>query len=208
MAMLRRHPPLTTIAGLATVVIGVGLGLVAYAFYPWAFSPAANWLSDLGNTLLSPKGSLFFRSDMVVIGLALTVFFLGLGAWHRGQRFIFRALLGFGQFSGIVAALALVMTGIDSENDYAAHAFWVTVLFISLAIAVWFVGWAPAWHQPLPQWLPYLAVIACAADLAALIARRHWLEWVAVALLLCFVGAVAVGTWAMNPARAEAQRLG
>lgn len=201
--MPRRHPPLATVAGLATIVVGVGLAALAYAYYPWPFSPAANWLSDLGNTLLSPKGSIFFRSDMVVLGLALPPFFLGLTAWHRGQRLVCKALLAFGQFSGLVAAAALVMTGIESENEYAAHALWVTVLFISLALAVWFVGWAPAWHRPLPQWLPYVAMAACAADVAALIARRHWLEWLAVGLLLCFVGAVAVGTWAMTPATAD-----
>ena len=194
--MPRRHPPLTTIAGLATIVVGVGLALVAYAHYPRAFSPATNWLSDLGDTLLSPRGSIFFRVDMIVAGIALSAFFLGLVPWHRGQRPLFKGLLGFGQFSGLVAAMALAMSGVNPENHPTAHAFWVTVFFISLAIAVWFVGWAPAWHRPLPQWLPYIAIIAFAADVAALIARRHWLEWLAVALLLCFIGAVALGSWA------------
>lgn len=201
--MPRRHPPLATIAGLATIIVGLGLALLAYAYYPRTFSPEANWLSDLGDALLSPRGAIFFRSDMVVVGIALAAFFLGLSSWHHGQRLRFRALLGLGQFSGLVAAGALVMTGIHPENDYAAHAFWVTVLFIALASAVWFIGWAPAWHRPLPQWLPYIAVAACAADLAALIARRHWLEWLAVGLLLCFVGAVVVGTWVMTPASAD-----
>jgi hypothetical membrane protein len=193
--MRRRRPPLTTIAGLATIVVGVGLALVAYAYYPRAFGPATNWLSDLGNTLLSPRGSLFFRVDMVVAGVALAVFFLGLGRWHRGQRLLFRGFLGIGQLSGLVAAAALAMSGVHSENHPAAHAFWVTTFFISLAIAIWFIGWAPAWHRPLPQWLPIVSVIAFAADLTALIARRHWLEWIAVGLLLCFVGAVALGAW-------------
>lgn len=200
----RRHPPLATIAGLAAIIIGVGLGLVAYAFYPWAFSPAANWLSDLGDSFLNPQGSIFFRADMVIIGVALAAFFLGLSAWHHGQRLRFRALLGLGQFSGLVAAAAVFMTGIDPENDYAAHALWVTVLFIALASAVWFIGWAPLWHPPLPQRLPYIAVVVCAADLAALIMRRHWLEWLAVGLLICFVGAVALGAWMTAGRAAEA----
>ena len=206
--MSKRHPPLATIAGLAAIVVGVGLGLIAYAYYPWAFSPTANWLSDLGDTVLSPRGSVFFRTDMVVVGVVLAAFFVGLSAWHQGQRPLCRALLALGQFSGLVAAAALVMTGIDPENDYAAHAFWATVLFISLASAVWFIGWAPAWHRPLPRRLPHIAVVVCAADLTALVVRRHWLEWLAVGLLLCFVGAVALGAWATAPERENADAAG
>jgi hypothetical membrane protein len=193
--MPRSRPPLVTIAGLTTIVVGLGLALIAYVHYPWAFSPATNWLSDLGNTLLSPRGAVFFRVDMIVSGVALAAFFLGLGSWHKGQRLLFKGLLGFGQFSGLVAAAALAMSGVHSENHPTAHAFWVTVFFISLAIAVWFISWAPVWHRPLPQWLPYIGLVAFTADLAALLARRHWLEWLAVALVLCFIGAVALGTW-------------
>jgi hypothetical protein len=68
---LSRRPPLATIAGLTAVVVCVALALVAYAFYPRAFDPAANWISDLGNTLLNPRGSIFFRADMVSVGVVL-----------------------------------------------------------------------------------------------------------------------------------------
>ena len=184
----------------------MALAVVAYADYPRAFSPAANWISDLGNTLLNPRGSIFFRADMVSVGLVLAAFFVGLAAWHRGQRLIFKSFLALGQFSGLVAAAALVMTGIYSENDHTAHALWVTVLFIAMASAVWFIGWAPVWHPRLPQKIPYVAWVACGADLVAVIAHRHWLEWLAVGLLLCFVAAVALGTWSMTPSRVPRDR--
>jgi hypothetical protein len=180
-------------------VLCVALAVVAYAYYPRAFSPAANWVSDLGNTLLSPRGSVFFRLDMVAVGAVLVAFFVGLSTWHHGQHLIFRGLLVIGQFSGVVAAAALVMTGFYSENDHAAHAVWTTILFISLASAAWFIGWAPVWHARLPQKIPYIGLAACAADLVALLVHRHWLEWLAVALLLCFVAAVSLGTWSMTP---------
>jgi hypothetical membrane protein len=196
-----RVPPLTTVSGLTAIFICVGLALVAYAHYPHEFSPAANWLSDLGNTMLSPHGSIYFRVDMAAVGVVLVAFFLGLSHWHRGQSVIPRALLGLGQFCGLVAAVALVMTGIESENNRFAHAFWVTVLFIALGGAVWLIGWAPFWHPGLPRRLPYVAVVVCAADVVALCVHRHWVEWLAVWLLLVFVAAVALGTWAMTPAQ-------
>jgi Protein of unknown function (DUF998) len=194
-----RRPPLATISGLVSIVVYVALAAVAYAFYPRAFSPAGNWISDLGNTLLSPRGSIFFRADMIAVGVVLAAFFVGLSIWHHGQRPVFKAFLALGQFSGLVAAAALLMTGIYSENDRAAHAVWVTVLFIAMASAVWFIGWAPVWHRRLPRKVPYVAWAACAADLVAIFAQRHWLEWLAVVLLLTFVAAVALGTWSMTP---------
>jgi hypothetical membrane protein len=201
-----RRPPLTTVAGLTAIIVCVALAVAAYVSYPRAFSPATNWISDLGNTLLNPRGSILFRADMVAVAVVLGAFFVGLRIWHRGQRLLFRAFLLLGQFSGLVAALALMMTGFYSENDHAVHALWVTVLFIALASAVWFIGWAPVWHPRLPQKIPYVALAAGVVDLVSVIERRHWLEWLAVGLLLCFVGAVALGTWTLTPSPPSGDR--
>jgi hypothetical protein len=203
---LRRRPPLTTVAGLATIVVGLTLALVAYAYYPWAFSPAANWISDLGNTLLSPRGSVFFRLDMIALGAVLAAFFAGLHVWSRGQGIMVKLLVAVAQLSGFVGAVAVAMTGIFSENNYAAHALWATVLFIALAAAVWFIGWAPVWHSRLSYKLSGLAFAVCAVDVISVVERRHWLEWLAVGLLLCFVGAVALGTWSLAPSRLPSDR--
>ena len=113
---LRRRPPLTTVAGLAAIVVGLTLAIVAYAYYPWAFSPAANWISDLGNTLLSPRGSIFFRLDMIALGAVLAAFFVGLRVWSRGQGIMVKLLVAVAQLSGFVGAVAVAMTGIFSEN--------------------------------------------------------------------------------------------
>jgi hypothetical protein len=43
---LKRRPPLATIAGLVAIFVSVTLAVVAYSLYPWAFSPAANWISE------------------------------------------------------------------------------------------------------------------------------------------------------------------
>ena len=179
---------------------------MAYAYYPWAFSPAANWISDLGNTLLSPRGSIFFRLDMVAVGAVLAAFFVGLRAWARGQHIAIKLLVAVGQISGLVGAVALVMTGIFSENDYAAHALWATVLFIALATAVWFIGWAPVWHpdcrsssatSPSP-----CAPSTCSRSSSGVTGSSGSRS----GLLLCFVGAVSLGTWSMTPSRVPSDR--
>lgn len=192
--MPKNHPPLATIAGITTIVTAISLGAVAYGFYPSAFSPAGNWLSDLGNTVLSPHGAIFFRLDMWVVGLALIAFFFGLRAWSRGRGLWLRLLVVAAQVSGFVAAVALVMTGVFPENRLAAHSLWATVLFLALAIAVWFIGWAILAHPHLSSLLAGFAFAVCAVDVIAVTARRHWLEWLAVVLLLTLVGVLAHGT--------------
>jgi hypothetical membrane protein len=187
------------------VVVGVALALVAYGYYPWGFSPAANWISDLGDTLLSPRGAVYFRLDMIALGGLLTAFFVGLRAWWRGQSRFVRLLVLVGQGSGLVSAVAIVMTGVFSENHAAEHALWATVLFIALATAVLFMGWVHVWHTDLSQRLAWAAFAVCTVDVVSVVERRHWLEWLAVGLLLCFVTAVSLGTWSLQPRPARVE---
>jgi hypothetical protein len=154
-----------------------------------------NWISDLGNTWLNPRGSTLFRLDMVVVGVGLAAFFVGLRALAREQRLWTKLLIVLAQVGGLVASLALVMTGIFSENDLHAHALWASILFISLAVSVLFLGCGVFFHPRIPAWVTGFAFAVCAADAVSIVARSPWLEWVAVPLLLAFVAQVSYGTW-------------
>jgi len=203
---LRAKYPVTTIAGIASIVVCVSLAGAAYVVYPWAFSPMTNWISDLGNTWLNPRGSVLFRADMVVVGVGLAAFFLGLRALTHGQRLLTKVLIVLAQLSGLVASVALAMTGVFSENQESAHALWATVLFVALAATVMLLGWGVLSHPGVPTWISCFALAACAADIVSLVARSHWLEWVAVPLLLVFVAQVSYGT--LKVTRAGAPREG
>ena len=199
---LRTRYPVTTIAGVASIAVCVSLGSAAYLFYPWAFSPMTNWISDLGNTWLNPRGSMFFRADMVVVGIGLSVFFLGLRTLTHGQRLLTRLLIITAQLSGLVASLALAMTGVFSENQQSAHALWATVLFVALAVTVMMLGWGVLFHPGVPAWIGYFALAAFSVDIVSIVARSYWLEWVAVPLLLLIVAQVSYGTLRATRARA------
>jgi len=191
---LRAKYPVTTIAGVASIAVCVSLAGAAYVFYPWAFSPMTNWISDLGNTWLNPRGSMLFRADMVVVGIGLSIFFLGLRALTHGQSLLTRILIAMAQLSGLVASLALAMTGVFSENQQSAHALWATVLFVALAVTVMMLGWGVLSHPGVPTWIGYFALAAFAVDIVSIVARSFWLEWVAVPLLLVIVAQVSYGT--------------
>ena len=99
---MKARATLVTISGLLTIVVYLSLSLVAYADYPTSFTPADNWLSDLGNRLLNPQGAVYYRTAVVLIGALLAVFFIALGASVRrqgGKRAAFLLLL----FVGVVA---------------------------------------------------------------------------------------------------------
>jgi hypothetical membrane protein len=201
----RRHPPLATVAGLAAVTAGVALGVVAYVLYPWTFSPAENWLSDLGNAVLSPRGAIFFRLDMWVVGVALFAFFLGLRAWSRSRGLLVKLLVALAQASGVVAAIALVMTGVFPENELVAHSLWATIMFVALAVTVWFIAWALLAHPHLSRRIAAFAFAVCAVDVVSAAVRQHWLEWLAVALLLTLVAALSRMTHSLAARSAEGE---
>jgi hypothetical protein len=203
----RARYPLASVAGILSILVCVALAVAAYVVYPWAFSPMTNWISDLGNTWLNPRGAFLFRLDMVVVGFGLAVFFFGLRTLTHGQRLRTRLLILLAQASGLVASFALVMTGVYSENQESAHALWSTVLFVALAVAVMLIGWGVLYHPVVSVSVSYVALASCAVDVVSIIARSHLLEWVAVPLLLVFLAQVSVGTWkaARRQASGDAQ---
>ncbi len=71
------------------------------------------------------------------------------------------------QLSGLVASLALAMTGVFSENQQSAHALWAApVLFVALAVTVMMLGWGVLSHpRQIPRpWIGYLALAAFPVD--------------------------------------------
>jgi hypothetical membrane protein len=194
---VRAKLPLATIAGVASVTVCVALALAAYLLYPdqRAFGPMTNWFSDLGDTWRNPHGATLFRLDMVVVGIGLAVFFLGLSTLTRGQHWRTRSLVALARVCGLAGAFALALSGIYSENEQPGHALWATVAFSALALSVMLLGWAALFHPGLPTWISLLAFATCSSDVVLIVARRHWLEWVAVPLLLFFVVQTSWGTW-------------
>lgn len=193
---MKARVTLVTISGLLTIVAYLSLSLVAYAYYPTSFTPADNWLSDLGNRLLNPQGAVYYRTAAVLTGALLAVFFIALGASVRRQGGKRAAFMTVAEVLGLVGALALILTGAFPEDLGTLHSASSAFFYVSFGTAVWFVGWAFL-QGPGRSWrLGYFAFFVAAATwVFAVLPHTFWLEWVAVFLLLLFVGVVAL---AMN----------
>lgn len=64
-----------------------------------------------------------------------------------------------------------------------------------------FIGWGLFFHPRVPSLLGAFAFAVCAADVVSIVNRSHWLEWVAVPLLLVFVAQLPYGAWRLAPSR-------
>ncbi len=72
---------LSYISGFALIAIYFSFFLLSLAFFPTAYSPMANWLSDLGNSSLNPKGALLYNLGCILTALLEIPFMIGLSAW-------------------------------------------------------------------------------------------------------------------------------
>ena len=189
---MTRRPPLTAMAGFLSILVYVCFTLASYAYYPTAFNPRDNWLSDLGNASLNPSGASLYRIGAVLTGVLLALFFIGLRVIARGQPTKVRIFFSLSQGFGVIAALALIMTGVFSEGAHASHSFWSAVLYISFGTAVFFCGWAFLYLPRFSRSLTYLAFAITVINwVMSAFSKTHFLEWIVVTLMLVFVGAVS-----------------
>jgi hypothetical membrane protein len=192
---MKRHYALSFVTGLFAIVCYLAFALLAFSRYPLPYSPMSNWLSDLGNANVNPSGALFYNIGIVATGVLLLLFFLGLSQWKMGKNRIQNLMLFLTQGLGLLGALALIMSGLYPINFFALHSFFSTCLDILLGTAFAFSVAALRYHPTCPRWL--LIVGALTALVTLLYGVFHTvfvLEWVTIALFLCYVGLLGAET--------------
>ena len=56
---MKRNFMITRVLSILIAAIYIIMTILALAKYPEPFSPASNWLSDLGNRTVNPVGAIF-----------------------------------------------------------------------------------------------------------------------------------------------------
>lgn len=181
--------------GILGVLCYLAFAILAWSRYPQAFSPANNWLSDLGNPTLNPRGAFFYDSGVVVTGLLLLAFFAGLWAWRIDSNGRQRFLLRLTQALGALGALAMMLSGVFPETFPEVHGSLSEALYILIGTAFVFSVFALRYAQACPRWLLALGVLTGAVDITyGVLHNVRPLEWATVALFLCYVCVVAIQT--------------
>jgi hypothetical protein len=201
-----RHSQIAALAGALSILVYLAFGVASYAQYPAAFNPLDNWLSDLGNVEANPSGALLYRLGCVLAGLLLALLFVELWALWAGRPVKVRIFLLLSQAFGILGAFAFLMSGIYSLGTHASHSFWSAMLFIAFGTAFFFLGWGFLYMQGMSRSLSYLAFAITVADwVMSAFNKTYAFEWVVVALMLVFVGALSyrLGRYATHTSKRQ-----
>jgi hypothetical membrane protein len=187
------RPRLCSVSGLLAVGIYLAAAAAARPFFPAAFTPWGNWLSDLGNVELNPAGALFYRLGGILGGSGLVVFFLALDGRRWGGRRVVRVLSLLVRLFGTIASVSFILTGVFPEDMMPMHSWFSIATYAAFGTATALTGIAVLLGAALPRPVAVLCVAAWGFDIAsAVLGQTRWLEWVVVGFLVAFVLALAL----------------
>jgi hypothetical membrane protein len=191
--MVPARSRLCSVFGLLAVGIYLLMAIAAWAFYPAAFGPRGNWLSDLGNNVLNPDGALFYRLGGILGGLGLAGFFLTLDGRTWGQRRTVRVFSVLVRTFGTIASASFIMTGVFAEDMMPMHSWFSIANYAAFGTAIALTGIARLSGAALPMSFAVLCFAAWLFDIAsAFLGQVRWLEWVVVGFLISYVVSLPV----------------
>jgi hypothetical membrane protein len=190
-----RSLPLTIIAVIATIAIFLVFTSISIYMFPVSWSPRVTFLSDFGNTVLSPKGSWFFNLGCKLTGISIISFYLSLMVWWSGDRW--RFLMMFSQLIGVASGISLVLIGIYPEDFPAEHRFWSYAFFIINFFAIFLVNTSLVTHERYSKFIAAFVYLVLAVILGGfyLYGGIPLVEWFAVGSSMIFASLLALETW-------------
>ena len=162
---------ISSLAGVVVIVVYCLFTFFSWAFFSTSFSPMTNWLSDLGNSgpTYNPRGAILYNLGCILTGITLFPFFIGLYEWYTPEKWR-RISLSITQAVGCLAAFALIMIGVFSEDSGPPHYLWSGVFFLLILPVLVLVGASLFTHPRFIKAIAYCVFIAAAVDLALLAA--------------------------------------
>lgn len=189
--------PMLTVGGVFVIVFYCVFTFTSLALFPGPFSPVNNWLSDLGNSIYSPRGAVFYNVGCVLTGLALFPFFAGLRKWYASERRR-KTLIVLTQVFGFIAAFALIMIGVFSEDYGELHGLWSDVFFVFNLVVLIFANLSLMTHSKFRRSIGYYGLVAAFINLLLVaLSDTPLLEWFTVFTALGYVAFLSYNTLKM-----------
>jgi hypothetical membrane protein len=197
--------PLSSIAGTLVIVLYCVFTFSSLALYPEPFSVAVNYLSDLGNSVFNPSGAILYNVGIILAGVALFPFFIGLYKWYTKEQWR-KILLIVTQIIGFFEAFSLIMIGVFPETAPDAHILWSDVQFILNLVVLILADVALITHPRFIRPIGYYGLVVAAIQVLTLALifmgnSSPLVEWFTVFTTLAFVGLIVINMLSAFPRR-------
>jgi hypothetical protein len=193
------------LTGFMAAAVYLICATISFLKYPLAYSPFTNWLSDLGNPIVNPTGSISYNLGCILAGVCLIFFALGLEIWNHGDKKR-RILLTIAQVACIISSLALI---VSAFFPLGAH---TVIHSISGKAHIFFAGFFLTFsatfflrHPHAPKWLAYFGFLAALINFiyGAFLYTVFIAEWAAIGVLIIYVLMVSTNSLIQHPPLAE-----
>jgi hypothetical membrane protein len=156
--------------------------------YPQHFSPLSNWLSDLGNRIVSPDGSRYYNSGIILSAVLLAIFFFAAASIRLETNREQRIVLALSQTFGIVGAVAMILTGVFSIDTPIRHSLASAIFRICIGTSFGLSVAALRYFKNVKKWILVIGGVTTLFDLCVslLFNRVHLLEWPVILLFLIY----------------------
>ncbi len=162
--------------------------LAAYARFPGSYSPSRNWLSELGNPNQNQDGAILYNLGILLTGLFVLLFFLGLSRWKIKNQKVQNRLVLLTQIFGALGSVALILSAVFPINHSQEHQVLSIGLYILLGTAFAFSATALRYHPSFPKWVLAVGFFTAFVDiLSGIFMEATILEWLTVALFLFYL---------------------
>jgi hypothetical membrane protein len=185
---MKKGNPIARVLSILITSFYLVMTTLAFLRYPESFSPGSNWLSDLGNRIISPDGSAFYNAGIFITGSLLALFFISLGSTRIPGRKVQNIMLLLTQTCGIIGSIAMIMTGVFSIDTPQTHSLCSEILRIGLGSAFGFSVAAFRYQNRIKKWILMVGVITTLTDLIVSVFynKTQILEWPVIALFLIY----------------------
>jgi hypothetical membrane protein len=195
--------PISCTSGILVIVLYCMFTFSSLALYPGPFSITVNYLSDLGNSVFNPNGAVLYNVGIILAGLALFPFFIGLYKWYTKEQWR-RMLLIATQVIGFIEAFSLIMIGVFPETSGDPHILWSDIQFILNLLVLILADVALITHPKFMKPIGYYCFVVAAIQVLTLVLifmgnSSSLVEWFTVFTTLIFVGLIVVNMLRVFP---------
>ena len=184
---MKRKVELSVVCGTLIATIYPVLTLISGLIFPGGVNPFEDYLSYLGNYSKNPIGAWIYNVNMIIIGILMVGFFIGLKSWY-GELKKEKIIIIVIQVIGGVESVFVILLGVFEDGN-SLHGT-ISSTFFLLNITFLFVsGVGFLFHSKYMKWISLFALVVGFFNLGYLwfISSTPIIEWTTVFTAIIYI---------------------